>query len=540
MAVRIVIPAALFVVTHLCALITVLLLGSRGQPITTPLIAFLLAQFNLLVVWVMLAPISRSRRLIVFGLLVTAMVVELAVFLTHGPQFRGQRPQATDTISDLLLEVGICVAAFCLPALIPWAMCNWLGWRLGTSAPCSSDADYRRSWRQLLGHAVGLILVFLAVIILARLLATMAGIEFSTWRVPPETLAARWAVVSLVFTVSLVPLVWAAFSNFRLPAWIVFSPIVIVLVVAALSVVLAKDVSREYVAIVTAAVGGLLGSTLLLLTSRAVGYRFQAIDTSSPISPGHPESRRLQPLMFRVQFNLRTILVLMLLLGVPLAWITSLFRAHLRTQQLISSWNQAGVAVRVDDGKVVGLVDLDGQKLDSATFAGVGRLKDLQSLSATHLDTKSLGYLAQLRGLKSVSLRNSPVDRQWLEACASARTIVRLDLSGANLGDADIDALRPFAALETLSLMDNPLTDASFEVLDGLDGLRELDIRGTRLTAHAAVRMRRAHPSLRVLRFDDGTFNFNKLVLDRAVSREALELLADIPDLEILEGHFDD
>jgi hypothetical protein len=76
-----------------------------------------------------------------------------------------------------------------------------------------------------------------------------------------------------------------------------------------------------------------------------------------------------------------------------------------------------------------------------------------------------------------------------------------LDLNDTKITDAGLAKLAKIGTLEALRLKNTAITDEGFrEHLLPLAGLRELDLRGTKVTGATAREWRAAKPDRRVLR----------------------------------------
>ena len=95
------------------------------------------------------------------------------------------------------------------------------------------------------------------------------------------------------------------------------------------------------------------------------------------------------------------------------------------------------------------------------------------------------------RPVVAVTLIDAPTGDATLYGLASLTDLHTLGLRHCGLTDAGLPALARLSALAVLDLSDNPgVTDAGLATLEPLRGLAALDLRGTRVTAAGATRLR--------------------------------------------------
>jgi hypothetical protein len=104
-------------------------------------------------------------------------------------------------------------------------------------------------------------------------------------------------------------------------------------------------------------------------------------------------------------------------------------------------------------------------------------------------------------GVVVLQMANPDVTDETLDNLAGATRLRELDLNDTKITDAGLAKLARSGTLETLRLKDTPITDAGFrEHLLPLDGLKELDLRGTDVTSATVREWKSAKPGRRALK----------------------------------------
>ena len=108
------------------------------------------------------------------------------------------------------------------------------------------------------------------------------------------------------------------------------------------------------------------------------------------------------------------------------------------------------------------------------------RLTELDTLSVFgNLSAQSIAYLQSQHQLRDLCLGIRRVPRSAMETIAQFKNLERLDLSRAEIGDEEVVALRDHPSLRELFLNSARVTDRSREVLESLDHLEHVSLRGT-------------------------------------------------------------
>ncbi len=236
---------------------------------------------------------------------------------------------------------------------------------------------------------------------------------------------------------------------------------------------------------------------------------------------GTRESRRRW-----LRFSLRTLLVFVLVLSVPLAWLAVTLERVRKERRAVRRIEQLGGTAILRDGNVVEVhlfyefsydhesaanadaTDDDLRVLCSLpnlerlyicdgpfTDGGLQELHGLSSLSELSITSSQHGFYRQdlelgprLPGVSSaglVHLRHLP-------------NLKRLILNYANVDDAGLLYLLSLQNLEELHLDGARITDAGLEHLKGLTRLEGLWLRQTRVTDEGVAKLQDALPTCRI------------------------------------------
>ena len=149
----------------------------------------------------------------------------------------------------------------------------------------------------------------------------------------------------------------------------------------------------------------------------------------------------------------------------------------------------------------------------------------IQALDARQCTDKGFTALHELPNLRRLTLNVSGVNEKKLEAIVGCANLRELIIPQSTLTDDNVAALAKLPRLEALDLSENPrltdkaiatiaglerigklslgktgLTDKGLLELKPLEGLRELHVAGTKVTANAAEKFADEMPNLRVVR----------------------------------------
>jgi Leucine Rich repeat len=230
-------------------------------------------------------------------------------------------------------------------------------------------------------------------------------------------------------------------------------------------------------------------------------------DSSLSAEPSHRPRRRLR-------FSVRTLLVLVLILGAALGWVADKLRRARRQ-------HEASVAVvsrhgTVDYGKAFRLESwgklplgppprhvwlrehLGDDLFETVTHVAFFRQPEVTDLDMAVLDAfpdleefhvskapvtdKGIAHLAGMKKLRRVTISEAPITDSSLLAIGRLPHLDQLDLNGTRITDAGLVALDAMPHLLTLDLQWTRITDAGLVHLAGLKELRFLQLGCTEIT----------------------------------------------------------
>jgi hypothetical protein len=127
-------------------------------------------------------------------------------------------------------------------------------------------------------------------------------------------------------------------------------------------------------------------------------------------------------------------------------------------------------------------------------------LSDVHSISLgdTNITNRGLHSLSRLRNLRTLSLRETKLQDESLEALAPLR-LQWLSLKRTWIGDIAIASLKGMTSLEHLSLERTRVSDRGLVHLEGLHNLKSLNLRRCKSTEDGVNELRRKLPKCEIL-----------------------------------------
>ena len=218
----------------------------------------------------------------------------------------------------------------------------------------------------------------------------------------------------------------------------------------------------------------------------------------------------------RFRFTLGVMMALVLAIGGALGWIA--YKARVQ-RQAVAAIRKAGGSVSYDwqykDGKrfpngkprgakwlrdaigpdafdTVTMVGLGGANTDDAVMAHVGRLNGLELFNfqgrfSPGLTPKGMARIGSLDRLQSFVVQGPRDTGGFLPYVGGKPKLRRLWLAQARASDEDMRRVGRLTDLQELQLDGRDVTDDGFSHLAGLKQLRQLEMRGVRITSLAPV-----------------------------------------------------
>lgn len=152
----------------------------------------------------------------------------------------------------------------------------------------------------------------------------------------------------------------------------------------------------------------------------------------------------------------------------------------------------------------VGAVEVgDASKCTEKGFAALKELPHLRRLvlNTSGLTNAEAARIAACKELRELVIPDGKLTAAGAADLARLARLEKLDLSGhPKLGDAAAGSLAKLERLEFLYLAKTAVTDKGLDQLKPLEGLRTLDLRGTKVTEEAARAFTDEMPNLRAIR----------------------------------------
>jgi hypothetical protein len=261
------------------------------------------------------------------------------------------------------------------------------------------------------------------------------------------------------------------------------------------------------------------------------------------------ETPNRRPWWSYLRLNLRTLIVLILLVGAWLGWIVH--RVNVQ-RNAVEAIERAGGSVHYDwqwrnglpnpSGELgwprwlIDRVGVDyfahvlqarifdrGSDVEMAHIGRLGRLDTLDlggspisdaglvhlegltyllalSLATTRVTDAGLVHLKGLTSLQVLFLDNTSISDVALVHLKGLIGLRRLNLSSTRVTDAGLVHLKGLGSLQTLVLGDTEVTDAGLVHLEGLRSLTDLRLNGTKVTDAGVKQLQRVMPKLRIMR----------------------------------------
>lgn len=228
-------------------------------------------------------------------------------------------------------------------------------------------------------------------------------------------------------------------------------------------------------------------------------------------SPGQAPARRRSRRRW-LRFSIRSLLVVVLLLSLPLAYLgmkirggqlqhsvaaritelggTVVFDHHLDDAGTVDVARKPGAPKWMRDlfgesyGSYVVAVNLHSSEVSDDDLQQFGHLSKLSGLNlgCTDITDQGLSHLATLHNLESLDLHRTRVTDRGLAHLADMSQLVTLNLGGTKITDEGLKHLAPLESLSELHLTSTDVTDRGLERLTDLAGLEHLYLANTPIT----------------------------------------------------------
>ena len=182
-------------------------------------------------------------------------------------------------------------------------------------------------------------------------------------------------------------------------------------------------------------------------------------------------------------FRLRTLLIAVLVLSLPLSWCAVRMEKARRQRDVVEMIERMG-----------GYVGYDGRPIPAFCPKVTGKRKPTLLRGILGDDFFDTVVVVSFDNYPSASLmpatRRVDLDDDDLRKVARLKHLQRIGLQGANVTDAGLEHLHGMTSLEHLDLLNNMrVTDAGIEHLGGLINLRWLSLEGTQVTSEGVEKL---------------------------------------------------
>lgn len=199
------------------------------------------------------------------------------------------------------------------------------------------------------------------------------------------------------------------------------------------------------------------------------------------------------------RFSLRTLLVVVLLLSVPMGWFAVKLRQAEKQRKAVEAICQVG-------GEVIYDYQLPGRELPIPAW-----LRDLigedffSDVAVVNLSTEVVGdkmiddHLKTLPSLEGVGLFSTRVTDAGIAHLKGLTNLKNLNLYNTPVTDAGVEHLKGLMRLEQLDLSSTQVTDKGLIHLEGLDRLKLLVLDDIHVTEGGISKLQKALPKCEIL-----------------------------------------
>jgi hypothetical protein len=174
-------------------------------------------------------------------------------------------------------------------------------------------------------------------------------------------------------------------------------------------------------------------------------------------------------------------------------------------QQWIERLKKVGGTVEVDPPLPTGLIvsiDLHGTAVTDADLAPLEEARSLRALNlyGTSITDAGVQHLRELKSLRVLNLNGTRVTDAGLQHLHDLANLNQLTLMDIHITDAGLVHLQDLSNLNDLTIGGKQITDAGLMHLRGLRNLKHLTLVQTGVTPSGVQELRKALPSLQVIR----------------------------------------
>ena len=194
------------------------------------------------------------------------------------------------------------------------------------------------------------------------------------------------------------------------------------------------------------------------------------------------------------QFSLRTLLVAVLALSLPLGWVSWELEKTRREQAAIAEYGQYDAFISYHQMSGPSWMVQRFRKIRAVDFS-------MNPFGATRIAEVKLRPLKRMTNLVEVTLWNTTVDDAGLANLHGLSHLKSLNLGLTQVTDAGLVHLQDLTSLEVLDLGDTQVTDAGLAHLRQLTNLKQLDLSDTQVSADGVAKLQQALPDCEIVHY---------------------------------------
>jgi Leucine-rich repeat (LRR) protein len=203
----------------------------------------------------------------------------------------------------------------------------------------------------------------------------------------------------------------------------------------------------------------------------------------------------LKPKRSWLQYRLRTMFVLVVVVAVPCDWLAWKREAKRKERAAVAAIEKLGGVVFYHPDQSPPPLWLRWLFGDSF-FIDV----DMVHLAASHKSDAAMNHLKGMDTIRTLILTSSQITDHGLSCAKRLSELQNLSLEDTQITDSGLKHLGKLTSLESLLLSHTPITDSGLKHVYGLIGLKDLEIYGTEVTDAGVSDLQKALPLCQIHR----------------------------------------
>lgn len=201
------------------------------------------------------------------------------------------------------------------------------------------------------------------------------------------------------------------------------------------------------------------------------------------------------------QFRLRTLLIAILMLSLPLSWLAWRMERARRQREAVEALQRTGIFLdwqivrESEPGVPTWLAKLFG---DNRLFVTVRQVLWNGQINWKPVRDEHMIHLADLPDLRRIAVPTCRVSDVGVEHLKGLTSLESLDLSHTEVTDDGLKYLKEMSELHHLFLSGTQITDGGLEYLKGLANLKWLSLKGTQVTPEGVQKFQKVLPNCKI------------------------------------------